>query len=139
MNYILDKNNRIIGWCDYEPDRAGLELSGQSLFISDLQLNMGQQIVDGIVKTDPTINVNVLVKKSRKFRDSLRNKLDLYMKPASTYKDIVITEDQRQDMIKDSINLARWPAQDGWPFINLPVLSEISNTLLNNPVHEYKE
>lgn len=73
----------------------------------------------------------------RSLRNTLRNKLDNYLKPSSTIDDELVTEEQKTILINDSLLLARWPATTNWPYISLPELSELAKTLLNNPAWTY--
>ena len=41
--------------------------------------------------------------KARQIRDKIRNKLNIFLLPASTFKDVLITDAQKEDLIKDSL------------------------------------
>lgn len=71
---------------------------------------------------------------ARKFRNRLRDKIDGFLRPAATYKDNFLTSEQREQLIYYSLLLARWPSQDGWPYIELPEMSDFCAEILNNPV-----
>lgn len=86
--------------------------------------------------------VNEVTKESlevsgRSLRNTLRNKLDNYLKPASTIEDQLVTEEQKTTLINDSLLLARWPATVGWPYISLPELSDTALDILGNPTWEF--
>jgi len=74
---------------------------------------------------------------ARKIRDLLRKGIDKFLLPASTISDQLVTEEQKTTLIQDSLTLAKWPAQEGWPYIDLPVLSDLCKSLLSIPVWEY--
>ena len=82
----------------------------------------------------PVIDYSVA---ARKLRDRLRSSIDNYLQPASTISDELVTEEQKTTLIQDSLVLAKWPAQEGWPYIDLPVLSDLCKSLLTIPVWEY--
>lgn len=77
--------------------------------------------------------------KARKLRDTLRTDIDKFLLPASTYGDILITEEQKQTLIQDSLTLAQWPALVGWPYVPFPTLSLLCETLCTIPVWSYPE
>lgn len=76
--------------------------------------------------------------KARQIRDNIRNGLNIFLLPASTFKDVLITDAQKEDLIKDSLALAAWPTTEGWPYIPLPDLSDTSKLLMEDiPTWEY--
>lgn len=76
--------------------------------------------------------------KARQIRDRIRNKLNIFLLPASTFKDVLITDTQKENLIKDSLALAAWPTAEGWPFIPLPDLSETSKLIMEDiPTWDY--
>lgn len=70
--------------------------------------------------------------KARQIRDKIRNKLNIFLLPASTFKDVLITDAQKEDLIKDSLALAAWPTTEGWPYTPLPDLSDTSKLLMED-------
>jgi hypothetical protein len=76
---------------------------------------------------------------ARKLRDRLRSSIDTYLLPASTISDILVTEEQKNTLIQDSLSLAQWPAQEGWPYLPLPPLSELCSSLITVPDWSYPE
>ncbi len=77
--------------------------------------------------------------KARDLRNLLRTKIDKYLLPASTIGDILVTEEQKQTLIRDSLLLAAWPATDGWPYIGLPTLSDLCQSIITTPAWSYTE
>ena len=75
--------------------------------------------------------------KARQVRDKIRDKLNIFLLPASTFKDVLITDAQKEDLIKDSLTLASWPVTEGWPYIPLPDLSETSKLLVKD-IHTWE-
>ena len=74
---------------------------------------------------------------ARALRNKLRDNIDLFLRPASTIKDSIVTQEVKDQLIEDSILLARWPSTEGWPFVPLPPLSDTALELLGNPVWEF--
>lgn len=80
-----------------------------------------------------------LIIPARALRNKLRDNIDLFLRPASTINDELVTQEIRDQLIKDSILLAKWPSTEGWPYIPLPALSDITLEILDNPVWEFNK
>lgn len=76
---------------------------------------------------------------ARALRNKLRDTIDLFLRPASTIKDTIVTQEIKDQLIEDSILLAKWPSTEGWPYVPLPVLSDTALEILDNPVWEFNE
>lgn len=137
MFYIFNKDNMCIASCSFEPDSEDL-VSRQEFFIeSEEKVSLGSTYGNGIITENKVIEPVDYELTARNYRNFLRNQLDNYLKPASTIDDELVIEDQKTTLINDSLLLARWPATTGWPYILLPELSELANTLLKNPAWTY--
>lgn len=135
MFYIFNSSNVCIGTCNFEPDKEDLKSRGEFFVQSDNHHKLGSiysdnQINEVIVSVDYTA-------KARSLRDSLRDSIDKFLLPSSTIEDVLVTEDQKNTLIQDSLLLARWPTQEGWPYIQLPTLSDLCTYLVGNPVWSY--
>ena len=137
MFYIFNSSNVCIGTCNFEPDKEDLKSRDEFFVQSDNYHNLGSiysdnQINEVIVSIDYTA-------KARSLRDSLRDSIDKFLLPSSTISDVLVTEEQKNTLIQDSLSLAQWPAQEGWPYIQLPTLSDLCTYLVGNPVWSYPE
>ena len=74
---------------------------------------------------------------ARELRNSLRNKIDTFLLPAATISDVLVSEEQKNTLIQDSLLLAKWPAQEGWPYIVLPDLSDLCKSIMTIPEWSY--
>lgn len=135
MFYILNQDSVCVSTCSVEPDKNDLEQRNRSCIEFSGVIDIGDIYKEGVVEKQKTV-VDYTVK-ARAYRDILRDQIDNYLKPASTLDDAIVTEEQKNTLINDSLLLARWPAQEGWPYIQLPELSELAIKLLNNPVWTY--
>jgi len=63
--------------------------------------------------------------------------IDVYVLPTSTIADELVTVEQRDVLVQDSLSLAKWPSLEGWPFIELPELSSLTKSIIQVPVWEY--
>lgn len=77
--------------------------------------------------------------RAREIRNLLRIKIDKFLLPSSTINDILVTEEQKQTLIQDSLLLAAWPATESWPYVPFPVLSELCQSLITIPSWTYPE
>ena len=84
-----------------------------------------------------TVTDDFYAQQARKVRDSIRSQIDLFVLPTSTIKDELVTDEQKAILVQDSLVLARWPSTEGWPFIDLPALSELTESIIKLPVWEY--
>lgn len=138
MFYIFNNNNECVASCSFEPNLEDLESRSEICVESESIANLGDIYADGNIITGKKIEQVVdYESKARGIRDALRCQLDNYLKPASTISDELVTQEQKDILINDSLLLARWPATTDWPYIPLPELSELANTLLDNPVWTY--
>lgn len=135
MFYVLNEDGVCVSTCSVEPDKGDLEQRNRNYIEFDGVVNIGDKYNNGVVEKQETVVDYITL--ARNYRNSLRNKIDDYLKPTSTLNDELITTEQKDILIKDSLLLARWPATACWPYIQLPELSELSNNLLNNPVWTY--
>lgn len=71
--------------------------------------------------------------KAREIRNNIRSQIDSFIQPASTYKDELVTQENKDKLIQDSLLLARWPSTKDWPNIALPELSDYANKVLTIP------
>jgi hypothetical protein len=137
MFYIFNSENKCIGFCDYEPNKEDLETRGEFSVESDEQHKINSSYTDGVI-SNPTIVINY-EEKARELRNILRNNIDKFLLPASTIDDILVIDEQKQLLIQDSLLLAKWPSVEGWPYIGLPVLSDLCQSLITIPVWSYPE
>ena len=138
MFYIFNNKNECVASCSFLPDEEDLSSRLEFFIETEDKVSIGDKCIDGnIIVQDPAPLVIDYEVKARFYRNTLRNQLDYYLKPASTIADELVTEEQKTTLINDSLLLARWPAAVGWPYIQLPELSQLSKTLLNNPVWTY--
>ena len=77
--------------------------------------------------------------RAREIRNLLRDKIDKFLLPSSTINDTLVTEEQKQTLIQDSLLLAAWPATEYWPYVPFPVLSELCQSLITIPSWTYPE
>ena len=136
MYYIFNNKNKCITSCDFEPNIEDIESRNEFCIESDVFISIGDIYGDGTVQKDKVEELINYETKARNYRNVLRNKLDIYLKPASTIADDLVTQEQKDILINDSLLLARWPSTEGWPYVPLPVLSDITLKILNNPVWE---
>ena len=130
---LVDQNSNIIA---HTTDISGLWPINCSVYEtdtipSDIDKN-SYKFIDG----DFVLNVDYETK-ARNLRNLLRTKIDKYLLPASTIGDILVTEEQKQTLIQDSLLLASWPVTKGWPYINLPALSDLCQSLITIPLWDY--
>lgn len=136
MFYIFNAKNKCIASCGFEPNIEDLESRSEFCVESEAFVGMGYIYDNGTFRQDKVEESINYEKKARNYRNVLRNKLDNYLKPASTIGDDLVTQEQKDILINDSLLLARWPSTEGWPYVPLPVLSDIALKILNNPVWE---
>ena len=133
MFYVFNKDNICIAMSDFALNEDDLISRGEYSKELDIKLSIG----DSFVNNTSVASIKNTEMRARNYRDSLRNQLDTYLKPSSTINDELVTEEQKEILIQDSVLLARWPSNEGWPYIPLPILSPLCNELLNNPVWEF--
>ena len=133
MFYVFNKDNICIAMSDFALNEDDLASRGEY----SKELNIKLSIGDSFVNNTSIASIKNTERRARNYRNSLRNQLDIYLKPSSTISDELVTEEQKEILIQDSVLLARWPSNEGWPYIPLPILSPLCNVLLNNPVWEF--
>jgi hypothetical protein len=135
MYYIFNNGNVCVGTCNIEPDQEDLNTRGEFCILSDSTHQIGSLYTGGVIE-DISIKTdyNVL---GRKLRDYIRESIDVFLQPASTISDKLVTDEQKSILIQDSLALAKWPAQEGWPYIDLPILSDLCKSLLTITDWEY--
>ena len=55
------------------------------------------------------------------------------------YNDKLVTMEQKEILTNDSVKLALWYKEDGWPNIELPEMDKFTTDVLNNPVWSFSE
>ena len=133
MFYVFNKDNICIAMSDFALNEDDLASRGEYSKELDINLSIG----DSFVNNTSIASIKNTERRARNYRNSLRNQLDIYLKPSSTINDELVTEEQKEILIQDSVLLARWPSNEGWPYIPLPILSPLCNELLNTPVWEF--
>ena len=133
MFYVFNKDNICIAMSDFALNEDDLISRGEYSKELDIKLSIG----DSFVNNTSVASIKNTERRARNYRNSLRNQLDTYLKPSSTINDELVTEEQKEILIQDSVLLARWPSNEGWPHIQLPILSPLCNDLLNNPIWEF--
>ena len=137
MFYIFNAENKCIGYCGAEPNLEDLATRGEYVVESEASYSIGATFEnETIVEPITIVDYESL---ARTLRNSIRNKIDKYLLPASTINDILVTEEQKQTLIQDSLLLAAWPATGSWPYIPFPVLSELCQSLITIPSWTYPE
>jgi len=139
MYYIFNSEGNCIASCDFEPNIEDCGNRGELVIESDIvySINNIKQEAETIVEKAQEIPVENIRAKARILRDSLRTKIDKYLLPSSTYNDQLVTQEQKDILVQDSLTLARWPATEGWPFIDLPAMSDLFVEFIGYPTWEY--
>lgn len=137
MFYIFNAENKCIGYCGAEPNLEDLATRGEYVVESEASYSIGATFENETI-VEPVIVVDY-ESLARTLRNSIRNKIDKYLLPASTIDDILVTEEQKQTLIQDSLLLAAWPATESWPYAPFPVLSELCQSLITIPSWTYPE
>lgn len=137
MFYIFNAENKCIGYCSAEPNLEDLATRNEYAVESDDSYSIGAPFENETI-VEPTVVVDY-ESLARTLRNSIRNKIDKYLLPASTIKDILVTEEQKQTLIQDSLLLAAWPATESWPYVEFPVLSDLCQSLITIPSWTYPE
>ena len=137
MFYIFNAEGKCIGYCSAEPNLEDLATRNEYAVESDDSYSIGATFENETI-VEPTVVVDY-ESLARTLRNSIRNKIDKYLLPASTINDILVTEEQKQTLIQDSLLLAAWPTTGSWPYVPLPVLSELCQSLITIPSWPYPE
>lgn len=137
MFYIFNADHVCIGSCGSEPDQDDLGSRGEYATELSGACRLGDALIDGVVvpKVVPVDHAAM----ARNLRNGLRNSIDTYLMPAATINDVLVTDEQKQTLIADSLLLAAWPATAGWPFVPLPSLSDLFHSLITVPVWSYQQ
>lgn len=137
MFYIFNAESKCIGYCSAAPNLKDLATRGEYVVESEASYSIGATFEnETIVEPITIVDYESL---ARTLRNSIRNKIDKYLLPASTINDILVTEEQKQTLIQDSLLLAAWPATESWPYVALPVLSDLCQSLIAIPSWTYPE
>lgn len=140
MYYIFNLSNVCIGCCDSLPDADDLKSRSEYSVETLHECGIGWvKEGDSFSRPNPALVEVDYAEKARSLRDSLRNSIDKFLLPSSTISDVLVTEDQKNTLIQDSLSLAQWPTQEGWPYIPLPTLSDLCTYLVGNLVWSYPE
>ncbi len=135
MFYIFNANNVCVCYCQSKPDIEDLATRNEYYVENENSYIIGSYFKnETIVEPINTIDYKTL---ARNLRNSIRNKIDKFLLPAATINDVLVTEDQKQILIQDSLLLAAWPVTDGWPYVNLPSLSDLCQSLITIPLWDY--
>ena len=136
MFYIFNAEHECIGACDVEPNLEDLASRGEYAAELHEGVCLGDSVIDGVIvpKVVPVDHAAM----ARNLRNGLRNSIDTYLMPAATINDVLVTDEQKQTLIADSLLLAAWPATAGWPFVPLPTLSPLLSELITVPAWNYQ-
>ena len=137
MFYIFNSNNLCVGVGDSPLNEEDLATRNEYVVESEASYSIGATFENETI-VEPTVVVDY-ESLARTLRNSIRNKIDKYLLPASTINDTLVTEEQKQTLIQDSLLLAAWPATESWPYVEFPVLSELCQSLITTPSWTYPE
>lgn len=137
MFHIFNTENVCIGTCSAEPNLDDLRSRGEYALEISEPCSIGDSFVGGKVMAKATSARNYEVD-ARRLRNSLRSKIDTYLLPAATICDALVTDEQKQTLIADSLALAAWPTTAGWPLVPLPELSPLLHSLITVPIWNYQ-
>lgn len=136
MFYIFNANHECIGSCGAEPNPDDLATRGEYAKMLSAPCNIGDSLLNGVVT--PKARPVDYQAKARSMRNGLRSKIDCYLLPAATIADALVTDEQKQTLIEDSLTLAAWPTTAGWPLVPLPELSPLLHSLITVPIWSYQ-
>lgn len=131
MFYIFNKNNECIGSCNECPDKKDLDTRGEFYKEYKYEIDIGSIYTSKGITTGEE-SLDAVSSRARFLRDKCRKTIDTYLMPASTYKDELVTPEQKESLINDSLLLAKWPSVYGWPYINFPELSSFAVEILGD-------
>lgn len=137
MFYIFNNKNKCVSSCSFPPNKEDLESRQEFYIENEEKISLGSIYESGVIVENKQNQIIDYELRAKGYRNFLRNQLDIYLLPSSTINDMLVTEEQKDILIQDSVLLARWPSNEGWPYIPLPILSPLCNELLNNPVWEF--
>ncbi|QHM72476.1 tail fiber assembly protein [Mixta intestinalis] len=79
------------------------------------------------------VSISELKTQARKLRDSFILSTDRMLVEDYTINDILLTHEQREQLLKVRAKFKTWPNEDGWPQIDLPFIPPwILNEAVNN-------
>ena len=131
MFYIFNKNNVCIGSCSEQPDKDDLESRNEFYKKYNYEIDIGSIYTSkGIVTVEEPSEV--ISARARFLRDKCRKLLDVYLMPASTYHNEMVSSAQKDILVKDSLLLARWPSTEGWPYVKFPDISPFACEILGD-------
>ena len=136
MFYIFNANHKCIGACSAEPNLDDLATRGEYAKMLSAPCNIGDSLLNGVVT--PKVRQVDYQTEARSMRNGLRSRIDRYLLPAATIHDALVTDEQKQVLIADSLALAAWPATEGWPLVPLPELSPLLHSLVTVPNWSYQ-
>ena len=137
MYHIFNAQHTCIGTCSADPNTEDLTSRGEYALEISEPCSIGDSFVGGKVMAKATSARNYEVD-ARRLRNSLRGKIDTYLLPAATIADALVTDEQKQTLIADSLALAAWPTTAGWPLVPLPELSPLLHSLITVPNWSYQ-
>ncbi|RDH43348.1 hypothetical protein [Zooshikella ganghwensis] len=80
----------------------------------------GQWVWDGSLISQKMVSLEEIKVKAREIRDNLKAQIDKMFSPGFTINDILLTDIQKDELIKYSLSLSKWPKEDKWPNVKLP-------------------
>ena len=136
MFYIFNADHVCIGSCGAEPNSEDLASRGEYATELAEPCKIGDSL--GATGVVPKVIPVDHAAKARNLRNSLRDQIDAYLMPAATIADALVTDEQKQTLIADSLALAAWPTTAGWPLVPLPELSPLLHSLVTVPNWSYQ-
>ena len=137
MYHIFNAQHACIGTCSAEPNTEDLTSRGEYALELTEPCAVGDLLIDGAVTTRAAPQRDVGAD-ARRLRNNLRSKIDAYLMPAATIRDVQVTDEQKQTLIADSLALATWPTTEGWPLVPLPELSPLLHSLITVQIWNYQ-
>lgn len=138
MYHIFNAQHACIGTCSAEPNTEDLTSRGEYALELTGPCAVGDLLIDGAVTRKATPHRDIGAD-ARRLRNNLRSKIDRYLLPAATIADALVTDEQKQTLIADSLALAAWPTTVGWPLVPLPELSTLLHSLITVPAWTYQQ
>ena len=137
MFYIFNAQHICISTCSAEPNIDDLTSRGEYAKELSVPCEIGDSLSgDTVIRKAVTIDYAV---QARNLRNGLRSKIDRYLMPAATIHDALVTDEQKQVLVADSLALAAWPEANGWPLVPLPELSTLLHSLITVPAWTYQQ
>ena len=140
MFYIFNSNNLCVGVGDSPLNEEDLASLSEYVIETEVACGLGWEYKDLVFQkpTEQELSIDYSTL-ARELRDSLRNSIDKFLLPSSTVSDTLVTEEQKSILIQDSLVLAKWPTTESWPYVDLPILSELCESLITIPSWTYPE